>query len=258
MKNLIADTIEKIKEKNIRPEPRWKYLAKKYSSWMPFFAAVLFGAAAFSAAYFLISELDWDLYAAVHRYSFLYYLSLIPYIWILLFAILVFFAFIGLRKTENGYKYNFLKIVLLVLGLLIVLGGAMAFSGVGGKMNMAMTRGFPGYGKLVVTKEAQWSQPEKGLLAGTIILVLKNSIDLRDLAGNEWQIAYDNNTVVCPSVSLESGEMIKAIGQKEGSQTFQASEIRPWQGNGQMKKKNGGGNMNGQGGLKGQMNGNGR
>jgi hypothetical protein len=258
MKNLIADTIEKIKDKNIRPEPRWKHLAKKYSTWLPFFAAVLFGAAAFSAAYFLVSQLDWDLYAAVHRYSFFYFLSLIPYIWIIPFAILVFFAFFGLRKTENGYKYNFLKIVLLVLGLLIVFGGAMAFSGFGGKMNMAMTRGFSSYGKLVVTKESQWSQPKKGLLAGTINSVSKNSIDLRDLAGNEWQVAYDNSTVVRPAARLESGEMIKTIGQETGSQTFKANEIRPWQGKGQMKKKNGVGSANDQGGPKGQMNSNGK
>lgn len=244
MKNLIVDTIEKIKEKNIRPEPRWKHLAKKYSTWLSFFAVVLFGAAAFSAAYFLVSELDWNLHAAVHRYSFFYYLSLIPYIWIIPFAILVFFAFLGLRKTENGYKYNFLKIILLVLGLLIALGVAMAFSGFGGKMNMAMTRGFPGYGKLVVTKEAQWSQPEKGLLAGVIDSVSKNSIGLRDLAGKEWQVAYDENTLVRSAARLESGEMIKTIGQETGRQTFKASEIRPWQGKGQMKNKNGSGNAN--------------
>ena len=245
MKNLIADTIEKIKEKNIRPEPRWKYLAKKYSNWLPFFAAVLFGAAAFSAAYFLVSELDWDLYVAVHRYSLFYYLSLIPYIWIMPFAILVFFSFFGLRKTENGYKYSFLKIILLVLGSLIVFGGAMAFSGLGGKINRMALRGFPGYGKLIVTKEAQWSQPEKGLLAGVIDSVSKNSIGLRDFAGEKWQVAYGDDMVVRPSVNLKSGEMIKAIGRKEGSQAFHASEIRPWQGNGQMKKKNN--QMNGRG-----------
>jgi hypothetical protein len=258
MKNLIAETIEKIKEKNIRPEPRWKHLAKKYSSWMPFFAVALIAAAAFSVAYFLVSELDWDLRAAVHHYSFLYFFSLIPYIWIIPFAILVILAFFGLRKTENGYKYNFLKIVFLVLGLLLVFGGAMVFSGFGGKMNMAITRGFPGYGKLVVTKESQWSQPKKGLLAGTINSVSKNSIGLRDLAGNEWQVAYDENTVVRPAARLESGEMIKTIGQETGSQTFKASEIRPWQGKGQMKKKNGVGSANGQSGSKGQMNGNGK
>jgi hypothetical protein len=245
MKNLIAQTIEKIKKENVRPDPRWKYLAKKYSIWTYFFAVALFAAAAFSVAYFLISQLDWDLYAAMHRYSFLYYLSLIPYIWIILLAILVFFAFLGLRKTENGYKYDFLKIVLLVLGLLIVFGGAMAFSGVGGKMNMAITRGFPGYGKLVATKESQWSQPEIGLLAGTVNGISKNSIDLRDFAGKEWQVAYDENTVVRPAVNLASGEMIKTIGQETGGQTFKAREIRPWKGNGQMKKKNG--QMNGRG-----------
>ncbi|MFA6285561.1 MAG: hypothetical protein WC643_03490 [Parcubacteria group bacterium] len=258
MKNLIAETIGKIKKENVRPDPRWKYLAKKYSIWTSFFAVALVAAAAFSVVYFLISDLDWDLYAAMRHYSFFYYLSLIPYFWIIPLLILVFFAFVGLRKTENGYRYDFSKIALVVFGSLLLFGILLVFSGFGRKMNMAMTRGFPGYRKLVVTKEAQWSQPEKGLLAGTINSISKNSIDLRDLAGNEWQVVYDNNTVVRQSVSLESGEIIKAIGQKEGNQIFQASEIRPWQGNGQIKKKNGAGNANGQDGPKGQMNGNGK
>ena len=52
MKNLIAETIEKIKKENVRPEPRWKYLAKKYSVWMSFFAVALIAAAVFSVVIF--------------------------------------------------------------------------------------------------------------------------------------------------------------------------------------------------------------
>jgi len=117
-------------------------------------------------------------------------------------------------------------------------------AGFGGKMNGAMTRGFPGYGKLVATKESQWSQPEKGLLAGTINFVSGNSIDLRDFSGKDWKINIDEKTIVRPSASLESGKMIKAIGQTESNQVFRANEIRPWQGKGQMKKSGGAGSGN--------------
>ena len=215
MRNIIADTIEKIKEKNIRPEPRWKYLAKKYSVWPSFFAVALFGAAVFSVAYFLVSQLDWDLFAAAHRFSFFYYLALVPYLWIIPLIILVFFAFFALRKTENGYRYDFSKIAAAVLGTILIFGFLTALAGFGGKMNGAMMRGFPGYGKLVTTKESQWSQPEIGLLAGTINSVSGNSIDLRDLSGKEWQINIDEKTVVRPMANLESGAMIKTIGQQK-------------------------------------------
>ncbi len=239
MKNLVADTIGKIKNEKIRPEPRWKYLAKKYSTWISFFTAALVGAAVFSVAYFLVSQLDWDLYAPSHRYSLFYYFSLIPYLWVIPLVILVFLAFLSLRKTESGYKYDFSKITLAVLGSLIFLGLLLAFSGFGGKINAALTRDFPGYGRLVTTKESQWSQPEKGLLAGTIDTVSKSSIGLQDFSGKEWQINTDEKTIVRPSVNLESGQTIKVIGQEEGSRAFKASEIRPWQRKGKIQKGNG-------------------
>jgi len=236
MRSIIADTIEKIKKEKIQPEPRWKYLAKKYSVWLSFFAAAVFAAAALSVAYFLISQLDWDIYAAMHRLSFFYYLSLVPYIWIIPLAVLGFFSFFSLRKTENGYRYNFLKMVAVALGMILLFGILTSWAGFGRRINGAMLHGFSGYGRLVATKESQWSQPEKGLLAGTINSVSENSFDLRDLSGKDWQILIDEKTVVRPSVTLESGEMIKTIGQVKNDQIFKADEIRPWQGRGQMRR----------------------
>jgi len=250
MRNIIAETIGKIKEKNIRPEPRWKYLAKKYSVWISFFVVAFFAAAVFSVAYFLVSQLDWDLSAAAHRYSVFYYLSLVPYLWAAPLVILVFLAFFSLRKTESGYRYDFWKIAASALGVILVFGFLAASAGFGRKMNGVMMNDFPGYGRLVATKESQWSQPEKGLLAGTVNSVSANSFDLQDFSGKDWQILIDEKTVVRPSARLESGETIKAIGQTENNQTFKADEIRPWQGKGQMS-----GNAKNSGGLKRTMNG---
>jgi hypothetical protein len=256
MKNIIEDTIGRIKKENIRPEPRWRYLAKKYSAWTLFAAVALAGAATLAVAYFIASQLDWDLYRVTHRNPIFYFLSILPYFWIIPLIILAFLAFFNLRKTEMGYRYNFSKITLTVLGSLVVFGFLLAIFGFGGKISTSAARFFPGYGKFVTTKEFQWSQPENGFLAGTINSVSENSIDLQDLAGKEWQVAYDKNTSVRPSVTLESGEMIKTIGQKEDEQTFRASEIRPWQGRGQMKGESGkkSGNMNDPGGTRGMMN----
>lgn len=236
MKNLIADTIEKIRKEKIQPKARWKFLAKKYSVWISFLAVALAGAAALSVAYFLITQLDWDVFPTAQRRSFLYSFSLLPYFWIVPLVILAIVAYLSLRKTENGYRYAFPKVALAVLGSLFIFGFMMTAIGFGGKINCAAERGFPGYGRLVATKESQWSQPEKGLLAGTINAVAENSIDLKDFAGNDWQVAYAENTDVRPSVKLEAGETIKTIGQEEGDRKFKATEIRPWQGQGQTKK----------------------
>jgi hypothetical protein len=260
MKDLIENTLGKIIKENIRPEPRWKYLAKKYSAWILFVAVAFVGATTLAVAYFVASQLDWDLYSVTHRNPFFYFLSILPYLWIILFIILAFLAFLNIRKTETGYRYNFSKITLTVLGVLLMFGFLMTLFGFGGKINASIMRGFPGYGKFVTTKESQWSQPEKGFLAGTINSVSDDFIDLQDLAGKAWQVTYDKNTSIRPSVNLETGEMIKTIGQKNNSRNFQASEIRPWQGKGRMSGGNrkGNGNSDGSGESKGMMNGRGK
>ncbi|MFA5871557.1 MAG: hypothetical protein WC858_02435 [Parcubacteria group bacterium] len=257
MRNIIADTIKKIKDERIRPEPRWKYLAKKYSAWLSFFAVALFGAAVSSVVYFLLSQLDWDLSAAMPSFPLSYYLSLIPYLWIVPFIVIVFLAFFALRKTEQGYRYNFLKIIAAALGIILAFGTLTTLAGFGGKINGAMMHDFPGYDRLITTKESQWSQPEIGLLAGTINSVSENSVELQDLSGKDWQILIDEKTVVRPSVRLESGKMIKTIGQAQNNQTFKADEIRPWQGKGPMNGNMGAKSEDGNNpdGPKGMMNG---
>ena len=47
MKDLIKETIEKIKDQGIAPEPRWKYLVKKYGMWAVFGVIILLGAITF-------------------------------------------------------------------------------------------------------------------------------------------------------------------------------------------------------------------
>jgi len=257
MKNIIEDTIGRIRKENIHPEPRWRYLAKKYSTWIFFAAVLLIGAAMLAVSYFIATQLDWDLYRAAHRNPIFYSFSILPYFWIIPFAALAFLAFFNLRKTETGYRYDFSRMIMFVFGSLVMAGFLMATFGFGGKINTSAARFFPGYGKFVTTKESQWSQPENGFLAGTINSVSEYTIDLQDLTGKEWQIDYNKNTDIRPSVTLESGEMIKTIGQKENERTFRASEIRPWQGKGQERGGGGreSGNMNGPGGSRGMMNG---
>ncbi|HBB36816.1 MAG: hypothetical protein UX02_C0003G0015 [Candidatus Moranbacteria bacterium GW2011_GWC1_45_18] len=243
MKNLIQDTIEKIKEQRISPEPKWKYLVKKYFLWALFAAVLILAAISFSAAYDNANNLDWDLYRFIHQSRFLYILSILPYFWIILIAIFLIAAFFEIRKTETGYRYSWSRILLIIAGGIAVFGGFISLLGFGGKLNSKLVKEVPFYSQhMMVTKESQWMQPSRGFLAGTITYVSENKIGIKDLNSDDWNINIDDNTLVKPSVNISREEMIKIIGTKTDENNFKAKEIRPWTGKGERKGSNGQGN----------------
>lgn len=250
MKHALRDALQKISEQKIVPEPKWKFLTKKYALWFLFGTLVFLGSASFSITYDAISQLDWDVYRFVHESSVLYTLSLVPYFWILSIGILLFFAFVDLRKTENGYRYGIGKLSIASIGGVLILGFFFVGIGWGGKWNDLLMKEIPYYqNHLTVTKEAQWMQPDRGLLAGTVQKREDQKIFLTDLSGNSWNVLLTSDTIVRPAVLLQSGERVKIIGSKGSGQNFQAQEIRPWIGRGMM---NGNGRMSGGGMMRGE------
>lgn len=241
MQNLIKETVEKIKKQHVVPEPRWKYSAKKYGSWTIFGMIIFFGAVSFAIAFDMLWQLDWDLYRFVHQSAILYSLSLLPYFWIIFIGIFFGLAFVDLRKTETGYRYDWLKMSLASVGGIILLGAFFSLVGLGEKAQSLLAKDVPYYGQhLMMTKEKQWMQPEKGFLAGKLIAISVNRWEIRDLNEQVWQVDLDEKTTLKPAVVIAKGETVKIIGTKKDSNNFQAIEIRPWAGQG-MKNGLGGG-----------------
>ena len=104
----------------------------------------------------------------------------------------------------------------------------------------------------MVTREAQWMQPAKGFLAGTIISVAQNKLEIKDLNNKIWNISIDEKTLIKSSANIAQEKKIKIIGEKLDENNFQAQEIRPWEGKG-MGNGKGGGMMNGGGNRGGIM-----
>lgn len=251
MQNLIQDTIEKIEKQRITPEPEWKYLMKKYGLWLLFAIVLILTALSFSVIFDNAKNLDWDLYRFMPQGRFAYFLSMLPYFWIILIAIFLAAAFFEIRKTETGYRYSWPKILLITAGGIAVFGLFLAFFNFGGRLNSKLTQEIPFYSRhMMVTKESQWMQPAKGFLAGTIISVAKNKLEIEDLNNKKWNISLDEKVLIKPAANISQNEMIKIIGEKKDENNFKAREIRPWVGKGMGSGQNremikGGGKRNG-------------
>lgn len=237
MKNVVQETIEKLKKTNAKPLPRWKFVLKRLSIWFMAGVIAFFSAIALAVIFFLVAQFDWDIYEN-GRNLFFFGVRFIPYFWIAIVAMLVFGTFEIIRHTKSGYKYDWIKVIVVVLGVSLGFGILAHFAKFGEYANDIAQKKFPGYGNMIHTMEDQWSQAENGFLAGEILSVNENSILLKDFGGKIWNIEISGSTLIMPMAKIEKGFGIKIIGKIVSENNFSAQQIRPWRGKMMQKKIN--------------------
>lgn len=228
MTDFIKKTVKKLKERHVTPIPRWRFVLEKLLLWVAVIAVLVLAAVALSTSFFLITQFDWssDFFGNLGFFRFLF-LS-IPYFWIVLLASLILLAYLVVRKTESGYRYSWVKILLIIIGASIGMGAVAQFADIGRRTNDLAFSNIPRYYNFVRLREHQWSDPEGGLLAGEIISIGMNSINMEDLTGKEWSIKISDETFVASMAKIEKGEFIRILGNKGWASSFEAKSIMPW------------------------------
>jgi hypothetical protein len=192
----------------------------------------MLGIVACSIIIFQISHTDWDLYKQ-SSYSLprLIVLS-IPYLWGLFLVIFIGFSYYYFRRTEKGYRYNPIVIILLSVFISGLGGKAFYDAGFSEKLEKHFQEKIPFYNSINLYGHRMWRSPDKGLMAGEIVKINSTQeIELLDLQGKRWRIGI-SHTVWRGRLKPEVGLLIKLIGKKTGDDRFTASEIRPMNGRG--------------------------
>jgi len=230
MKNISGEVFKKIKDNNIKPKSRWYFVTKNYFIWSIFVISIILGSFAFSMVIFIIKQLDWDIYHYIGD-SFLktVFISL-PYLWLIFLILFIGVAYYNFIHTKRGYRFKFISILLISLIISITLGTGLYFNGFSERLENIFSGKIPYYNRLVYSCQEQWMQPERGLLAGTIIEMglPENSFILRDLENNRWKIETSKviwKGKLTPTTNLK----IKLIGKLIDDNNFVAMEIRPWE-----------------------------
>jgi len=230
MKNISNEVLKKIKDNNIKPKPLWYFITKNYFIWSVFGISIILGSFAFSMVLFIIKQLDWDIYHYMGG-SFLstVFVSL-PYLWLIFLILFTGIAYYNFIHTKRGYRFKFMSVLLMSLIISIILGTGLYFNGFSARLEKVFLENIPYYSRLVYSCEEQWMQPERGLLAGTIIEtgLPENNFILMDLDNNRWKIEADKviwKGKITPAIGLK----IKLMGKLIDDKHFKAMEIRPWQ-----------------------------
>ena len=220
--------LEKIKKEEIKPEAKWKFLLKDYLVWGLFVLALIVGALAVAVIIFGIKISDWDMSGRLAGGPIRFLIMTLSYFWLLIFVAFVLVAYYNFKHTKKGYKYNIFVIIGVSL-LSTILLGSLAYSiGWGEKLENSLVGRAPFYQGMQRHRQEMWSQPERGLLVGKILRVEEDKFFLEDIGRKEWQV-FSAEAQLSPMVVVETGEMIRILGQILAPAQFRAERIMPWQ-----------------------------
>lgn len=227
MADIIKETLKQIEEKNIAPKPKWRHSLRDYAFWLFFGLSIILGACATSTIIYILLDHDWDVHEYLHESLLKDIFISLPYLWIIVLALLIVLAFFQVKNTKSGYKYSPYLIAGASVILSLLLGIMLFHSFMDFGIHDFLSRKMPIYNSLVCSEEAVWNNVGSGLLNGEVVAI--KSVDeftLKDCNGKIWQVEYDELQGL-EKIPLEVGMKIKIVGTQEGDDAFIAKIIRP-------------------------------
>jgi hypothetical protein len=214
--NISDKTFNLITKNQIKPIPRWEFVMKNLGLWITLLVSLLILIIGISISYFgLIDNL------------------ITPYLWYFIVLIFLGSSFILFNKTKRAYRFYSYQVLLPILFLGLVVGGVVFKLGLASKIDRSLESRSVLYRQMVPMRMVVWNNPQEGYLSGKIISINNNSdFKIEDFDNNVWNIS-GTNINIRTRVQMVVGEEIKLIGTQLSNNSFSATEIRPWNGQGQ-------------------------
>lgn len=225
--SLVARILAQIKNNQLAPKPRWRFLLKNYMVWLSGAVALLVGAAAVSVMIYLFKYNDWEVCRQTHKSLAEFFLLTLPYFWLIFLGFFVFVIYYNLKHTKHGYRYPLYALILVSIAASVILGSGFFLMGWGEKIDDILGRRMPFYGQVMNRQMSFWFNPEEGRLTGVVIDLPdeRGYFYLVDPVGGNWQILSLRDRRR-PEFLLE-GQPVNLIGQVLSGYQFQAEMVRP-------------------------------
>jgi len=215
-KNIENEILQKISDENLKPKPKWEFLLKNIYFWTLGIITVILGGLSVSATIFVFKNIRWEFYNMTHNNIFTFTIEFIPYLWILLLIIFLFFGHNLIRKTKHGYKYNILIIAGISILSSIILGFIFTTIGFGQIIDRDLGNRIPFHKGVEVHNKMIWDKPSDGLMVGQIKSIEDNlfiispkgeNINLltEHLDDNELEILNQNKEIRIIGIKKEGG-----------------------------------------------------
>lgn len=219
--------LQKIKDEKLRPTSLWYFLLKDYSLWGLVFLSIVLAGMSVAPILFTLSNLELGYLKHISDNIFFFFLTIIPYPWIILCIITTYFADIAWKKTKGGYKFkgSFVFSVSVLLSLL--LGIVLNIFHLGKILDEGVeARGYGYYKGVEARKQENWFNPENGRLIGRVKEIQLNEFVIVNTKNNfEEDVLYDETVPGYENVVMDNS--IRVIGYKADDAGFTACAIFP-------------------------------
>ena len=227
MKDISKYIVEKIKERHIIPESKFKLQWKSYLFWVLMIIMIFIGALSLSLVIFNVSDIDPRFLQYMELRKFIMLLMITaPYLWIILFAAALYFGIRAFRSTTKGYRHSTLFITSLVVLSISILGFFSHFLEIDNQMHGMFSKNAPNFKGLTEPREGRWLRPGDGLIGGEIISLGTNEFSIKSFDGKEWKIIYDEKTEKNDLDEIIMGEKVGVMGKKNDDFSMNAFSIR--------------------------------
>ncbi len=233
MNTSLKDTLlERIESDNVCPRSSWFYFSKECLMWSLWILSVLFGALAFAVTLFVVLRHQYALYEATHDNFLTFFIGALPYLWILIFALMAYVAVNNFRHTKKGYKYPLWMVLASSVVLSFAGGAALQLFGVGYSIDQALGK----YMAVYISQEKQeyhlWQAPEDGRLVGRQVMLTVSpttTVVFEDRAGQRWRMEVAELHPEDIRI-LSSEKTVRVLGKvsNETSYIFHACGVFPW------------------------------
>lgn len=230
MENFSSKVLETIKQKAIKPIPKWYFSARNFILWFLAILATFLGGLAFSLVMLFMNFQQVGMNFPRPQGKLHWLIVSIPYAWLVVFVLLVGVIYFNLKHFKNSYKYPAYLLIIASLCGSIVIGFITVGLDGHRRMNEEFSRHLPFYGPVFDARTRSWGRPDDGALAGKVKALESDNFILEDLRGHEWKIIFDTDNSQEGATEITVGQMVMINGQSTEKGVFLAEEISPWEG----------------------------
>jgi len=224
----VMDTLD---ERHLTPKPRWQFLFHTWVVRAVAACAFLTGSLATALTIYIVQASQFmELRIEFSRLDTLF--EIVPFVWLCLVGVGVFYAVYGVRHTGTGYRYRSGVLVVGAVFASVAGGVGLHASGVSEMIDRYLLVTVPFYGPMAGFQPHHWMRPPEGIIAGTVTTLNTpvQQCTVRDLKGTVWTVHFASSTV--QGGAVQEGVRIRIVGTTTGAGVFEAFEVRPFRGRG--------------------------
>ncbi len=230
--NKVFDVIEK---KGITPKPKWHFVLHEWFVWAVALFALLLGSIATTltlyianASRFMIHHIEFSKIDDVFE--------MIPFLWLVLLLVGIFYTVYALRDTKGGYKWHVSWLVGIAIVLSVLLGSVAYTAGIGEQIDSYLLSEMPFYKSMTSYHHKHWEDNDSGVIAGTVIDFNSNTIKVQRFNGEIFEVNITPESSVRLQSPMCEGMKVRIIGTttEDCGGCFKVDDVTVFHGRGGM------------------------